>query len=128
MSPIRASVLRLALCATAVLGASPAYADGMRCGTRLVSDGDPMYQVRSICGAPDAEAHRIETRTVRHWVSRPCDLPGQSRCGYFAEVSVQVAVDEWTYDFGPHQFIRHLVFEEQKLAKIASGGYGIKIE
>lgn len=126
----RASAVRLALCVTAAtLPAAPAFADGMRCGTRLISDGDPMYQVRSICGTPDAQSHRIEMRTVRQWVSTPC-LPHQmvGRCGYFTEITVQVNVDEWTYDFGPQQFIRTLLFEEQKLARITTGGYGIKVE
>lgn len=127
MSPLRASAVRLALCLAATLAAAPALADGMRCGTKLISGGDPMYQVRSICGAPDAQSHRIETRTVRHWVQTPC-VPGASRCGYFTEVAIQVAVDEWIYDFGPHQFIRHLIFEEQRLAKVATGGYGVKLE
>jgi hypothetical protein len=128
MPPIRASAVRLALCLTATLSAAPAYADGMRCGTKLISDGDLMYQVRTLCGAPDAQSHRIETRFVRHWVSTPCgNYNGTVRCGYEAAVSVQVPIDEWVYDFGPHQFIRHVIFENEKLARVGTGGYGIKL-
>ena len=128
--PRLAPALRVLLCAAACLSAAaPAHAAGMRCGTKLVSDGDLAYQVRAICGSPDAQALRIETRLVSQWVNGPCVPAGATmRCGYLTQVAVQVVVDEWTYDFGPHQFVHHLTFEQERLARVETGGYGVKLD
>jgi hypothetical protein len=127
--PRLAPALHLLLCAAACLSAAPAHAAGMRCGTKLVSDGDPLYQVKEICGVPDAQARRVETRLVSQWVNGPCVPAGHSvRCGYVTQVAVQVVVDEWTYDFGPHQFVHHVFFEQERLARIETGGYGVKLD
>jgi hypothetical protein len=127
--PARRHVVRLLLGAVACLSATPAHADGMRCGTKLVSDGDPLYQVRNICGSPDAQLRRVETRLVRQWMQGPCTpVGGTMRCGYFVEQAVQVVIDEWTYDFGPTNLVRHLTFEQEKLARLTTGGYGTKVE
>jgi hypothetical protein len=105
-----------------------AAADGMRCGTRLVSDGDTTYQVRNLCGAPDQAVQRTELRTVSQWVDGPCLYRGQVRCGSMVQYTVQVQVDEWLYDFGPHQLLRTLVFEDGRLIRLVTGGYGQKLE
>jgi len=108
------------------LGPSLARADGMRCGSRLVSDGDSMLEVRNICGAPDQATQRTEMRLMRRWVDTPC-YPGSSgRCGYMEEYAVPVVLDEWMYDFGPKVLIRTLTFESGRLIRLATGGYGSK--
>jgi hypothetical protein len=112
-----------ALCVS--MAASVLRADTMRCGGRLVSDGDTLYEVRSTCGEPVDETHRTEFRTVKNWVSGPCVQTGdQVRCGHAVERTVEVGIDEWTYDFGPHEFIRFLTFEQGKLVSIRTGDYG----
>ena len=55
-----------------LLTASAVRADGLTCNGRIVSTGDTLYQVRSLCGEPDDAQHRIETRTVRHRVRVAC--------------------------------------------------------
>jgi hypothetical protein len=42
------------------------------------------------------------------------------------EETVEVIVDEWTYDFGKNRFIRYLTFEQGKLVRITAGRYGRK--
>jgi hypothetical protein len=42
------------------------------------------------------------------------------------ERTVEVVVDEWTYDMGPHDFVRYLKFEHDKLLTVTTGGYGTK--
>lgn len=103
-----------------------AHADGLRCGTKLLSDGDSMYEVRNHCGAPEQAVQRTELRTVSRWVDGPCTYPGQVRCGGFVQYTVEVQVDEWLYDFGPHQLIRNVVFESGRLIRVTTGGYGQK--
>jgi hypothetical protein len=102
---------------------STAFADGMRCGTKLVSDGDTLYEVHSRCGDPKFSVRRMEQRTVRHWVGGPC-APGAARCGGFVERTIEVQIDEWTYDFGSTQFVRYLTFEQGVLVKVDTGSYG----
>ena len=105
------------------LGAGDAAADGMRCNNRLVSKGDSTYLVRSRCGEPNDATRRVETRTERRRVRVPCG-PGGVLCDRVEEVSTDVVIDEWTYDFGPQQFVRYLTFVDGKLFHTATGGYG----
>lgn len=116
---LSAALLALGLCASA----RSAQADGMRCGTRLVSTGDSSYEVQARCGAPQAATRRVETRTERRRVRVPCGR-GEARCERVQEVSLDVVIDEWTYDFGPQRFVHYLTFVDGKLARVATGGYG----
>jgi len=112
---------------TLVLGTlalSPARADdSLRCGTRLVVAGDAPYQVKAVCGAPDDIQQRMETRTVRRAVTVPC---ATGFCQSMVEDSVQIPIEEWTYDFGPQRFVQHLIFANGKLLRVYSGNYGRK--
>lgn len=120
--------IRIALCTLVCLNAASAHADGMRCGSKLVSEGDSPYQVRTVCGSPDSENQWVEYRTMRRWVSTPCFQDrGVVRCGYVEELVVPVAVEQWFYDFGPHSLVRHLTFEQGRLLRVATGGYGTKL-
>jgi hypothetical protein len=115
--------------ALSCLGPLPrVHADGMRCGTRLVSDGDPMMEVRNVCGEPDQAVQRVERRVVSRWIQTTCvDARGRSfACGQMVQDSIEVVVDEWMYDFGPRAFVRTVVFEGGRLVRIVTGGYGTK--
>jgi hypothetical protein len=98
--------------------------EGMRCGSRLISSGDSTYTVKSRCGDPQDVNRRVETRTERRRVRVPCGPGGEARCDRVQEVSADVVVDEWTYDFGPQRFVHYLTFLDGKLARVATGGYG----
>jgi hypothetical protein len=110
-----------------LLPAAPAQADAMHCGSDLVSDGDSTYEVRSVCGEPDAMRERIEYRSVQVFVTGPCQ-PGAAHtvCGRYETQLVPIVLEEWTYDFGPTNFIRYVTFENGKLRDIATGDYGKK--
>ena len=105
------------------LVAATAGAEGMRCGNRLISTGDSTYEVRSRCGEPADATRRTETRTERRRVRVAC-ANGEARCDREQEVSAEVVVDEWTYDFGPQRFVHYLTFLDGKLARVATGSYG----
>ncbi len=115
-------------CLCSCVLASQANADnGMRCGSRLVSEGDTLYDVRSLCGVPDAATQRVEYRTVRRVVNGPCfKQQNQLVCGHVVEQTIEVVIDEWTYDFGSSSFIRHVTFEQGRLRDVATGRYGNK--
>jgi hypothetical protein len=105
-----------------------ARAEGMYCGSRLVSKDDSLYQVRSLCGEPDDAQHRVETRTVRERVRIPCSRSENSsgKCETMVERSTDVVIDEWTYDMGRQKFVRLLTFVDGRLRRIETGGYGSK--
>lgn len=103
------------------------YANSLRCGNKLVLVGDTMYQVKTKCGDPDDAIHRTEMRTVTHEESEPCENSQQHvRCTKSVETSIEVIIDEWTYDFGTNRFIEKLRFENGSLASITDGDYGSK--
>lgn len=111
----------------ALLVGQSARADGMQCGNNLVTTGDSLYQVRSVCGDPDAAFHRVEYRTVRQRVPTPCvNEGGRVRCETIIEHTVEVHIDEWTYDFGKDRFIEYLTFEQGQLLRVNEGSYGHK--
>jgi hypothetical protein len=111
-----------------LLSAPAARADGLSCNGRIVSLGDTLYQVRSVCGEPDDAQHRIETRTVRHRVRVACarDQNPSGQCDTTVERSTDVVVDDWTYDFGRQRFIRFLTFIDGRLASVHTGDYGTR--
>lgn len=120
--------LYASLAALAVtFGAADASAEGLRCRNRLVSKGDSTYEVRSRCGEPDDVSRRIETRTERRRVRVPCGR-GEALCDRVQEVTVDVVIDEWVYDFGPQTFVRYLTFVDSRLFRVDTGSYGTQRE
>jgi hypothetical protein len=98
--------------------------DGFRCKSgRLVSVGDRMAEVSNRCGEPDAVSRRIEKRKVKHKVSR---WVGNVEESFIEEQEIDVPLDEWTYDMGPHSFTRYVVFEDGRVIDVATGDYGRK--
>jgi hypothetical protein len=104
-----------------------ARANGLRCENRWIGIGDSLYEVRSLCGTPDAVAQRVEHRTLKRVVAVPCPR-GPARCTVVVQDTIEVAIDEWTYDFGPQRFVQYLLFESGKLVAVESGGYGHDLE
>jgi hypothetical protein len=87
------------------LAASP-----LRCGARLVGEGQMIDDVYERCGEPTEPTVSTEFVTVR--VS--CDVA----------VTRAVPVEYWTYDRGPKQFVRYLTFRDGTLVAIDEGSYG----
>ncbi len=114
-----------------VMAPGSASAGGMRCGKKLVSVGDSLYDVRAVCGAPSATDRRVEYRTIRRRVRAPCfkerdPHTGKSRlvCEREESHTVEVVLDIWTYDFGKRRLIHHAHFEQGQLVNVTTGGYG----
>lgn len=90
----------------------PAAADSMRCGTKLMTDGDPLDKVVAYCGPPSS----IERREIL----RPF--------GYYRGITVhssyEVSVELWTYNFGPHKLMYRLRFEDGLLVDVDTLSHG----
>jgi hypothetical protein len=96
----------------ALAAAGPAAADSMRCGSKLMTDGDPSDKVLAYCGEPAS----IERREI---------LRGD---GYHRGVTVhsayEVSVEMWTYNFGPHKLMYRLRFEDGLLVDVDTLSHG----
>ena len=78
--------------------ATPARADdSVRCGDRLVSAGAVQGEVQDKCGPPTYA---------------------------YTAYTANATIDHWSYDRGPHDFIRTLVFRNGVLAHVVVGSYG----
>lgn len=107
-----------------VAAAEPAHA--FRCKSKLVKDGMHEQQVIAICGEPT-------TRRVIGYAVRSIDYgwrqvyPGgleRRRFPGYAQLSEEVIVTEYVYNFGPRKLMRRLVFEGGVLVTIETIGYG----
>lgn len=74
-----------------------AFADSMRCGSKLVADGDTKFEVLVKCGEPEF-----------------VDVIS----GYYAR-----KIEIWNYRLGPNEFVRTLTFRGDRLKKIEIEGF-----
>jgi hypothetical protein len=119
--PLRLIVVLAFALALAWAGAAQA----MRCGTRLISEGDPADKVLTACGSPSSVDEWEEERF--DWFDR---FPPTGRYREFERyggayrVRIQVRVELWTYNHGPTRFIEYVRIENGIVRGTYSGGYG----
>ena len=92
-----------------------AMADGMRCGTRLISDGDHAAKLVRYCGEPDF-AH-----TRRAHVPFFNSVSGTT---FYPPGVAEIWIEEWTYNLGPHKLMRVVTLENGIVKRIKHLGYG----
>ena len=106
---------RFVVVVSGLLLASGTSADSVRCGSKVISEGDPMERVRQYCGEP--------TETKRTWMTRkPRFEYGGQEIPF--EGTEDVPVDLWTYDFGPHKLVRRIRFIASKVDSIETREHG----
>jgi hypothetical protein len=106
----------IGLAAIAGSMALPAHADGLRCGNRLIRDGDARAEVRAFCGEPVD----VQTRTI---LRRPVyNLRG--RLVYSGDGLIEIPVETWTYNFGPNKLMRRVRFVDGIVDEVETLGYG----
>jgi hypothetical protein len=96
------AILALVAMAGGAGGVAASEDSSYRCGQRLVVVGDHKIDVLGKCGAAT-----LTDRWIEH------EPAGALR-----------TVDEWTYNRGPQQMIRVLLFVNGRLARIEVGDYG----
>ena len=107
------AILVLGLC---LFAATPSFA-ALRCGTKLVSEGDTRSEVAVKCGEP------TEIVTEKSVFRRPV-IWTNGRPYFIGEDSVEVQVEAWIYNLGPNKLMRRLRFEGGILTEIETLGYG----
>lgn len=106
---------------------APALA--LRCGNKIVRNGDHLARVLHICGEPTVvqvrniyrsgvPAARINS-TARH-PRHDDELIVHNRS------VVEVVVEEWTYNFGPRRLMRIVRFENGIVTSVKRLGYGYR--
>lgn len=95
--------------------------DTMRCGTRLVGEGDGKDKVRTLCGEPTSIS-------LAGYVGGPGYYTdyndGLYQYSYLWPGWTAVPVEIWTYNLGPHKLLRTLRFVGDELDEIRTNGYG----
>ena len=105
----------VAFCLSLPLLPVVANADSMRCGSRLISEGDRIEYVLAHCGEP--------ARKERSWIVRQ---PRFERGGreYSFPGTDEVPVDTWTYDFGPSRLMQRVRMVDGKVERIDTLEHG----
>ena len=117
----------LGIIVLSILIAWAGTAQAMRCGSRLISEGDPREKVLSECGPPSSVDEWEEERY--DWFDR---FPPSSRYREFERygnayrVKIHVRVELWTYNHGPSRFIDYVRLENGIVRGTYSGGYGFR--
>jgi hypothetical protein len=90
--------------------AAPPASFKFYCGDTIVTPGDSRGEVLAKCGEPVWREMREDVITEAYQADRtPVNF---------------ITTEEWAYNFGPHQFLRFLRFQGDRLAVIETGGYG----
>ena len=111
---------------------SDARISSLRCGSRLITEGDFKAKVLAECGKPDYVELREEERVYRfrrhpsyygYYDNYEYQREGY---GYGAPYRIKelVIIEEWTYNHGPSRFMDHLILENGIVVDITSGDYG----
>lgn len=91
-----------------------AEAAAMRCGTRLISEGDHAAKLLRYCGEPDVtQAHRA----LRPYYS----ITGTT---YYPGLTEEIWIEEWTYNLGPNRLMRVVRLENGVVRDVRHLGYG----
>jgi hypothetical protein len=107
--------LRAALLLVALITPPGATADSLRCGSRVISEGDSIDEVLAYCGEPVERKRTWIRRQPRfEYGGQEIPFPGEE----------DVPVDLWTYDFGASKLMRRIRFVAGKVDSIETLDYG----
>jgi hypothetical protein len=113
--PIAAGLAVAAALTAALLVSASAHAEALRCGSKLITDGDTIEKVLQYCGEP------VEKK--RTWITRQPRFEYGGREIPF-QGSEDVPVDLWTYDFGSSKLMRRIRFVAGKVDSIETLEHG----
>ena len=116
----------LLLCLLTTLS-TPALA--LRCGNKIVRNGDHQAKILNMCGEPAAVKYYniyrsgipvSQSRVTEGHTRRDDELLVHNRS------VVEVVVEEWTYNFGPRKLMRVIRFENGFVTSVKRLGYGYR--
>lgn len=113
---------------TLVTFTEPAFA--LRCGNRIVSEGDHQSKIHKYCGEPTAVTYRTVYRSgipatqLRQSSKFHREFDAGDELLVHQRSLVEVQVEEWTYNFGPRRLMRVIRFENGVVTDVSHLGYG----
>jgi hypothetical protein len=108
---------RLLLIAVLLAISWDAGAQAMECGNKLITQGDSMAKVATLCGNPSQVDHTSIVRSASgaivngQWVQS-------------GATQVEIPVEVWLYNLGPDKLMRQIRFEDGRVVKIETLDYG----
>jgi hypothetical protein len=99
-----------------LMASSAGASDGMRCGSKLITEGEVRERVVALCGEP--------VGVTQSSIMRRPSYMRNNRVVYFGDQLVETMVETWTYNFGPNKLMRRLRFVDGILENIDTLGYG----
>ena len=108
---------RLLLIAVLLAISWDAGAQAMECGNKLITQGDSIAKVATLCGNPTQVDH---TSIVRSTSSTFVNGQWVQSGGAQIEIPVEV----WLYNLGPDKLMRQIRFEDGRVVKIETLDYG----
>ena len=114
--------LLLGICILVI--AEPAMA--LRCGNRIVTDGDHKSKILKHCGEPIAvQVTSVYRAGYPRQLSRHrLDSDNNDILLIADRAYAEVVVEEWTYNFGPRKLMRTIKFENGLVVAVRRLGYG----
>ena len=100
---------------SALLLLLPLPAHALRCGQKLIAEGDHVSRVLRFCGEPLSIESRFVQQLYVGDVTTAHALPA---------LLTDVRIEEWTYNFGPNRLMRIVTIENGRVIDIRTSGYG----
>lgn len=111
---MRYRLLNACLLATLCLVATHhARADTMRCGDRVIADGDSMATVSAFCGPPTLVQHSVK-------VSETTVQTGDAASSQSHTVGAAIPVETWTYNRGPNMLMVTIRFVDGQVVAVTT--------
>lgn len=107
-------IRHLALAMILILVASTSLASSLRCGRDVITEGDIHAYVLDKCGEP----------TYKASYQREIFLGDRLVDDRRIVLRKIIIIDEWTYNFGPRNFLYIVVLENGKVVEIRTEGFG----
>jgi hypothetical protein len=116
---VRVRMTGLAAATALLLSAAADAKGGLRCSHRLITQGDPVARLLSLCGDPVQVDHATVVRRVPVF-----HRPGARTVHPGAIEYREIVVQRWVYNFGPRRFMREVRIEDGKVESIERLGRG----
>ena len=108
------------------------HAASLRCGVRIITEGDYKDRVLAECGPPnhvevweEERVYRFHNHPGYYGIYENYEYSDRDyEYGKPYRIRKLVLIEEWTYNHGPGRFMDHLRLENGIVKGIKSGDYG----
>jgi hypothetical protein len=113
---VRYYLLKGLTCAAPTIAPTLAAGQAVVCADKVLNEGVTQVEVTAQCGTPAQVDHRMNSVGTA--------VVDGTHPTYIAGSSEVRRVDIWTYDFGPNRLMQRIWFEDGRVTRVESLGYG----